>query len=153
MHTNTLIEHKRLQYSKQRSRLKKKKTASARRHLKKCASKEANFRKDVNHCISKAIVTKAERTSQGIALEELVQFFDKSRVRKGQRALQAPSLKNVVHVADCRQRREKICFNRGLLLVCETRLIVGLIALAVVAQKAFRLGGHSVSAGAVKGLG
>jgi len=85
-YTNDLIERKRIKYSKQRSRLGKVKTASARSHLKRTGSKEANFRRDVNHCISKALVAKAEHTSQGIALEELVQFFDKSRVRKSQRA-------------------------------------------------------------------
>lgn len=85
-YTNALIETKRIQYAKQRSRLKQAKTASARRHLAKVGSKESNFRRDVNHVISKAIVAKAEHTSQGVVLEKLVQFFDKSRVRKNQRA-------------------------------------------------------------------
>jgi IS605 OrfB family transposase len=84
-YSGDIIERKRLKYNLQRQRLQKVNTKSSKRHLKKMSNKEARFRKDVNHYISKQIVEKAEHTSQGIALENLVQFFDKTRVRKEQR--------------------------------------------------------------------
>ena len=46
-------------------------TKSAKRHLKKLSGREARFRRDTNHCISKHIVAKAKRTHQGSALEDL----------------------------------------------------------------------------------
>jgi hypothetical protein len=52
-----------------RRKLQAKHTASARRLLAKRRRKEARFARDVNHCIAKKVVTEAERTSRGIALE------------------------------------------------------------------------------------
>lgn len=54
-----------------RRRLQQTGTKSAKRLLKKRRSKEARFARHVNHCISKQIVTAAERTARGIALENL----------------------------------------------------------------------------------
>ena len=51
----------------------------------KTENKEARFRKDVNHKISKQIVEKVKDTSRGIAMEALVQFFKKETVRKSYR--------------------------------------------------------------------
>ncbi len=48
-----------------RKRLQAKKTASARRLLKRRRRKEARFAADVNHQISKCIVAEAERTGRG----------------------------------------------------------------------------------------
>jgi hypothetical protein len=79
------IEKKRIKYTKHRQSLKQKKTASSRRRLKKIGNKEARFRKDINHKISKQIVEKAKDTSRGIAMEALVQFFKKETVRKSYR--------------------------------------------------------------------
>lgn len=59
---------------------------SAKRHLKKLARKEANYRKDVNHCISKKLVEKAKRTHCGIALENLTHIRKRIRARKSNRA-------------------------------------------------------------------
>ncbi len=39
----------------------------------------------MNHCIAKKIVTEAERTSRGIALEDLGGIRDRARLRKPQR--------------------------------------------------------------------
>jgi len=44
------------------------------RHLKQLSGKEARFRKNTNHVISKRIVQKAKATGQGIAIEELSMF-------------------------------------------------------------------------------
>ena len=84
-YSGDLVKKKRIQYSSHRTRLQKRNTKSSKRRLKTIGNKESRFRKDVNHQISKAIIEKAKSTSQGIVLEDLIQFFDKTRVRKSQR--------------------------------------------------------------------
>jgi IS605 OrfB family transposase len=69
-----------------RKRLQAKKTASARRLLRKRRRREARFAADVNHQISKRIVAEAERTGRGIAVEELTGIRARVRLRKPQRA-------------------------------------------------------------------
>jgi len=68
-----------------RRKLQARHTASARRLLAKRRRKEARFARDVNHCIAKKIVTEAERTSRGIALEDLGGIRERVRLRKPQR--------------------------------------------------------------------
>jgi putative transposase len=68
-----------------RRKLQAKGTKSAKRLLKKRARKEARFARDINHCIAKNIVTEAERTSRGIALEDLTGIRERARLRKPQR--------------------------------------------------------------------
>jgi putative transposase len=68
-----------------RKKLQKKGTKSAKRLLKKIRRKESRRAKDLNHCISKTIVTEAERTGCGISLEELKGIRDRVRLRKPQR--------------------------------------------------------------------
>lgn len=68
-----------------RKRLQRKETKSAKRLLKKRSLKEARFAADVNHQISKKIVTEAQRTGRGIALEDLTGIRDRVRLRKPQR--------------------------------------------------------------------
>ena len=68
-----------------RRKLQAKGTKSAKRLLKNRARKEARFARDVNHCIAKKIVTEAERTCRGIALEDLGGIRDRARLRKPQR--------------------------------------------------------------------
>jgi len=46
-------------------------TDSAKKHLKKLSGREARFKKDTDHCISKKLVMKAKDTSSLIALENL----------------------------------------------------------------------------------
>jgi putative transposase len=69
-----------------RRRLQTKGTSSARRLLKKRRRKETRFASDINHQISKCIVAEAERTGQGIAVEQLAGIRDRVRLRKPQRA-------------------------------------------------------------------
>jgi putative transposase len=68
-----------------RARLQARGTKSAKRLLKKRASKESRFAADTNHCISKQIVTEAQRTGRGIALEDLTGIRARVRLRKPQR--------------------------------------------------------------------
>src|SRR3989449_3344719 len=71
-----------------RQRLQKRGTKSAKRHLKKLSGKEARFRKNTNHVISKRIVQKAKANNQAIALEELRHIRQRTErtVRHSQRA-------------------------------------------------------------------
>lgn len=68
-----------------RRKLQKKGTKSAKRLLKKRSRAEARHAANVNHIISKTIVTTAERTGHGIALEDLTGIRDRVRLRKDQR--------------------------------------------------------------------
>lgn len=68
-----------------KARLQSKGTKSAKRHLKKLSGRMARFSKDVNHCISKQLVTKAKGTLRSIALEDLQGIRDRVTVRKAQR--------------------------------------------------------------------
>ena len=65
-----------------RAKLQAKNTKSAKRLLKKRARKEARFAADINHVIAKRIVTEAERTGRGIALEDLTGIRARVRLRK-----------------------------------------------------------------------
>ena len=75
----------RRRHSRIRGRLQAKGTKSSCRRLKSLSGKERRFATDVNHCISKQLVNKAERTKRGIALEDLSGIRGRVRVRKPQR--------------------------------------------------------------------
>ncbi|MGW6027893.1 RNA-guided endonuclease InsQ/TnpB family protein, partial [Streptomyces sp. NPDC055214] len=68
-----------------RKKLQAKRTKSAKRRLKNRRRKEQRHAANVNHIISKKIVTEAERTSAGIALEDLGGIRQRVRLRKPQR--------------------------------------------------------------------
>lgn len=86
VHSAKHVNNVRHRHRRLRKRLQKKRTKSARRRLKKLSGKEKRFATDANHCISKSIVEKAERTGRGIALEELTGIRFRIRARKPQRA-------------------------------------------------------------------
>ena len=65
------VNQVRARYSRFRQKLQKKGTKSAKRLLRKRSGREKRFAKDVNHCLSKAIVSTAKGTQRGIALEDL----------------------------------------------------------------------------------
>lgn len=69
-----------------RRRLQAKCTKSAKRLLRHRRRKETRFARDVNHCISKILVSKAQRTGRGIALEDLEGIRDRVTVKRAQRA-------------------------------------------------------------------
>ncbi len=86
-HTSVTIEQNRLKHQRLRAQLQRVGTKSSRRHLKKLADRQASFQKNVNHCISKHIVSEAERTNRAIALEDLTHIRARTRVKgKEQRA-------------------------------------------------------------------
>ncbi|WP_406405634.1 transposase [Streptomyces sp. NBC_00879] len=68
-----------------RRKLQAKGTKSAKRRLKNRRRKEQRHAANVNHTISKLIVTEAERTSSGIALEDLGGIRQRVRLRKPRR--------------------------------------------------------------------
>ncbi|WP_260180578.1 RNA-guided endonuclease InsQ/TnpB family protein, partial [Actinoplanes campanulatus] len=69
-----------------RRRLQAKGTKSAKRLLKKRRRKEARYARDVNHCISKALVRTAKDTGRGIKLEDLSGIRERMTVKKAQRS-------------------------------------------------------------------
>jgi len=82
------VERNRKRHQALRQRLQKRSTRSAKRHLKKLSGKEARFKRDTNHVISKRIVQKAKAHGQGIAIEELrhIRQRTESTVRRFQRS-------------------------------------------------------------------
>jgi IS605 OrfB family transposase len=63
-----------------------KRPKNMRRALQRTARREARFRRDTNHCISKTLVAAAKGTERGIALEDLQDIRERTRFRKPQRA-------------------------------------------------------------------
>ncbi len=82
------VEHNRKRRHALRQRLQKRGTKSAKRHLKKLSGREARFKRNTNHVISKRIVQKAKAHKQGIAIEELrhIRKRTDSTVRRSQRS-------------------------------------------------------------------
>ena len=79
-----LNRHRKRQLALRRT-LQAKGTKSAKRRLKNRRRKEQRHAANVNHIIAKQIVTEAERTSSGIALEDLGGIRARVRLRKPQR--------------------------------------------------------------------
>lgn len=86
--SGTLVEQNRIRHHALRQRLQKRGTKSAKRHLKKLSGKEARFKKNTNHVISKRIVQKAKANGQAIAIEDLrhIRKRTDSTVRRSQRS-------------------------------------------------------------------
>lgn len=87
IHSAKTMNSIRIRYSQFRRKLQKKGTKAAKRLLKMRRRKEARFARNVNHCISKEIVQKAQRTERGIALEDLKGIRDRVTVRRAKRIL------------------------------------------------------------------
>ncbi|MDV5146201.1 transposase [Streptomyces sp. SBC-4] len=69
-----------------RQKLQKKHTKSAKRVLKRVRRREARHAANTNHIIAKQLVATAERTSRGIALEDLSGIRQRVTAKKDQRA-------------------------------------------------------------------
>jgi IS605 OrfB family transposase len=69
------VKHISNRYKRQRQKLQKKNTKSAKRHLRSVGAKESRFKADINHCISKQIIADLN-TGDTVVLEDL------SKVRK-----------------------------------------------------------------------
>lgn len=79
------VEKVRIRNSRNRRNLQKKGTRSAKRRLKKIGSREANFRRNENHRISKELVRLAKGTERGIAIENLKGIRGRTTVRRKDR--------------------------------------------------------------------
>lgn len=85
-YTGAGVERIRSKLARRKSGLQRRGTKAAKRRLKALAGKEARFRKHTNHCISKVLVTEAERSRRAIAIEELTHIRIRVKARKSQRA-------------------------------------------------------------------
>src|SRR5205823_9157615 len=80
------IKNVRYQHRRLRNKLQKKGTKRSRHRLKIVAGQEARFAKDVNHCLAKRMVAKAECTKRAIALEDLTHIRTRIKAKRSQRA-------------------------------------------------------------------
>lgn len=85
IYSSEQIEKKRIKYYEHRRRLQLRGTKSAKRKIRKVGNKEARFRKNVNHVISKELIRRAKGTKRGIAIENLNGINRRTTVRKAQR--------------------------------------------------------------------
>jgi IS605 OrfB family transposase len=85
------VEQNRQHISSLRGRLQKRGTRSAKRHLKKLSGREARFKRNTNHVISKRLVHKAQAHRQALAIEDLrhIRSRTESTVRRSQRSRQS----------------------------------------------------------------
>jgi putative transposase len=85
-YTSDVLENARLKYQRRRSILQSVDTKSAKRRLRKLSGKQNRFQRDINHQISKDIVTLAKDTGRGIAVEDLTGIRESVTARHEQRA-------------------------------------------------------------------
>ena len=93
-------------FNRLRKKLQSKGTKAAKRLLKKMSGREARFRNDINHQISKRIVRKAKDTRRGVALEELKHIRERVTVRQPQR--------RTLHSWSFHDLRQKIAYKAQL---------------------------------------
>jgi putative transposase len=84
-YSGTAVEAFRSKMARRKAGLQRRGTKAAKRRLRKLARKEARFRSHVNHCISKELVARAERSRLAIAVEDLTHIRRRVKARKGQR--------------------------------------------------------------------
>ena len=102
------VNQVRARYSRFRQKLQKKDTKSSKRLLRQRSGKEKRFAKDVNHCLSKAIVQTAKGTLRGVALEDLKHI----RERAGQTVTKRH--RSVLHSWSFAQLRAFIAYKAAL---------------------------------------
>jgi putative transposase len=81
VHSGQQVERKREWYAQRRAALQAVGTKSAKRRLRRLSGRQRRFQKHSNHCISKRLVAKAERTKRAIAVEELTGIRQRGRVK------------------------------------------------------------------------
>ena len=84
-YSGAAVEAKRGYYAKRRATLQRVGTRAAKKRLRQMSGKQERFQKHENHCISKAIVSTAERSGLSIALEDLTHIRKSVKARKKQR--------------------------------------------------------------------
>jgi putative transposase len=80
--SGTAVKKARARYHTRRQRLQQVGTKNAKRRLRQNAGRERRFQKDVNHCISKALVKKALVARKALALEDLTGIRERTTVRR-----------------------------------------------------------------------
>ena len=85
VYTNDRVEKTRNRFNDLRGRLQRVGTRSAKKHLKKLSGMERRFKRNVNHCISKQIVSTAKGTCSMVAMEDLTGIRGRTTVRRSQR--------------------------------------------------------------------
>lgn len=85
VYSGQAINRVRCTYAHRRRNLQRKGTRSATRKLVTIKGRQAQFQKDVNHVISKTIVSDAQRTASAIALEDLSGIRTRVTARRHQR--------------------------------------------------------------------
>lgn len=85
-HSGKAVKSVRHRHRRLRRKLQKKNTKSALRRLRLLAGKEGRFATHVNHVLSKKLVSVAERTGRGIALEDLRGIRGRIRASRATRA-------------------------------------------------------------------
>lgn len=84
-HSGAAVEAYRARYARRRAILQSVGTKAAKRRLRSMSGKQRRFHKHENHCISKSIVSTAERSGLGIALEDLTHIRVRAKANKEQR--------------------------------------------------------------------
>jgi IS605 OrfB family transposase len=102
------VNEVRARYSRFRQKLQRKGTRSAKRLLRKRSGRERRFVRDVNHCLSKAIVSTAKGTQRGIALEDLKGIRERTGKTVGKRH------RRVLHTWSFFQLRAFIAYKAAL---------------------------------------
>lgn len=85
-HSGAAIEAVRFRMARRKAGLQRRGTKAAKRRLRKLSGQQARFQKHTNHEISKVLVSTAERTGRGIALEDLKGIRDRVTAKRSQRA-------------------------------------------------------------------
>lgn len=82
------IEEKRRKFAHRRRNLQCKGTRSAKRKLRQMSGRQSRFQRNINHCLSKQLVSAAKGTQRAIAIEELTNIRKRTErtARKKQRA-------------------------------------------------------------------
>lgn len=88
-HSGKQVEDQRRKHAHRRRNLQGKGTRPATRKLRQISGQQSRYQRDVNHRISKRIVSKAQDTRRGIAVEDLTGIRDGQRLRRRQRARHA----------------------------------------------------------------
>lgn len=89
LYTGESVEQVRSRILILRGALARRGSKNAKRHLVRLKHREANFRRNENHRISKQLVERAKDTGRGIGLEELSGIRSRTTVGKSQRAAQS----------------------------------------------------------------
>jgi IS605 OrfB family transposase len=85
-YSGTAVEEQRRTFTHRRRNLQRNGSRAAHRKLQQLKGKQARYQKDVNHCISKAIVATAQRTARAIGLEDLTGIRERVTARRRQRS-------------------------------------------------------------------